>query len=37
MSEEQPFFEFVEEVINFGQIAQGEVVSVNFKFKNVTN
>ncbi|MBI2279940.1 MAG: DUF1573 domain-containing protein [Bacteroidetes bacterium] len=30
-----PFFEFVEEVVDFGTITQGEVVSTNFKFKNV--
>jgi hypothetical protein len=30
-----PFFEFVEEVKDFGQITQGEVVSTSFKFKNV--
>lgn len=30
-----PFFEFVEEVKNFGQITQGEVVSTSFRFKNV--
>ncbi len=29
-----PFFEFVEEVKDFGQITQGEVVSTSFKFKN---
>ena len=31
----QPFFEFVEEVIDFGTITQGETVSTNFKFRNV--
>lgn len=30
-----PFFEFVEEVKDFGQITQGEVVSTSFRFKNV--
>ncbi|MCB0400958.1 MAG: DUF1573 domain-containing protein [Flavobacteriales bacterium] len=30
-----PYFEFVEEVIDFGQITQGEVVSTAFRFKNV--
>jgi len=30
-----PFFEFEEEVKNFGQITQGEVVSTSFRFKNV--
>lgn len=30
-----PFFEFVEEVVDFGTITQGEVVSTHFKFKNV--
>ncbi len=30
-----PHFEFEEEVKNFGQITQGEVVSTSFKFKNV--
>lgn len=34
-SEDQPFFEFVEEVVEFGKITQGEIVSANFKFKNV--
>lgn len=29
-----PFFDFVEEVVNFGTITQGEVVSTAFKFKN---
>ena len=33
--DEQPFFEFVEEVVNFGTIAQGEIVSTTFKFRNV--
>lgn len=33
--DELPFFEFVEEVVDFGTITQGEVVSTNFKFKNV--
>lgn len=31
----QPFFEFVEEVIDFGTITQGEIVAKTFKFKNV--
>lgn len=31
----QPFFEFVEEVIDFGTITQGETVSTTFKFRNV--
>ncbi len=30
-----PFFEFVEKVIDFGTITQGEIVSTTFKFKNV--
>jgi len=30
-----PFFEFDEEVKEFGTITQGEVVSTTFKFKNV--
>ncbi len=30
-----PHFEFVEEVKDFGEITQGEVVSTTFKFKNV--
>jgi hypothetical protein len=30
-----PYFEFEEEVKNFGQITQGEVVSTSFRFKNV--
>ena len=30
-----PFFEFEEEVVNFGTITQGEIVSTSFKFKNV--
>jgi hypothetical protein len=30
-----PFFEFVEEVKNFGEITQGEVVSTTFRFRNV--
>ncbi len=30
-----PFFEFVEEVKDFGQITQGEIVSTSFRFKNV--
>jgi hypothetical protein len=30
-----PFFEFVEEVKEFGQITQGEVISTSFRFKNV--
>ncbi len=29
-----PFFDFVEEVVDFGTITQGEVVSTAFKFKN---
>lgn len=29
-----PFFDFVEEVVDFGTITQGEVVSTVFKFKN---
>ena len=33
--EDLPFFEFVEEVKDFGQITQGEVVSTSFRFKNV--
>ena len=32
---EMPFFEFVEEVKEFGEITQGEVVSMTFRFKNV--
>tara|TARA_R110001592_G_scaffold263771_1_gene529135 strand:- start:1474 stop:1968 length:495 start_codon:yes stop_codon:yes gene_type:complete len=31
----QPFFEFVEEVIDFGTITQGEIVAKTFKFRNV--
>lgn len=31
----QPFFEFVEEVVDFGKITQGEIVSTTFKFRNV--
>lgn len=30
-----PFYEFENEVFDFGKITQGEVVSTNFKFKNV--
>ena len=30
-----PFFEFVEEVKDFGQITQGEVISTSFRFRNV--
>ncbi|MDG1477413.1 MAG: DUF1573 domain-containing protein [Vicingaceae bacterium] len=30
-----PFFEFVEEVKEFGTITQGETVSTTFRFKNV--
>ena len=30
-----PFFEFEEEVKDFGKITQGEVVSTSFRFKNV--
>lgn len=30
-----PHFEFVEEVKDFGQITQGEIVSTSFRFKNV--
>lgn len=30
-----PFFEFVEEVKEFGQITQGEVVTTHFRFRNV--
>lgn len=33
--DEMPFFEFVEEVIDFGKITQGETVSSTFKFRNV--
>lgn len=33
--DELPFFEFVEEVKEFGTIAQGESVSMTFRFKNV--
>jgi hypothetical protein len=29
-----PFFDFVEEVVDFGTITQGEVVSTVFKFRN---
>jgi hypothetical protein len=32
---EMPFFEFVEEVKEFGEITQGEVVSMTFRFRNV--
>ncbi|MCC7333357.1 MAG: DUF1573 domain-containing protein [Flavobacteriales bacterium] len=32
--DKMPFFDFVEEVIDFGTITQGEVVSTAFKFKN---
>lgn len=31
----QPFFEFIEEVIDFGTVTQGEIVSASFKFRNV--
>lgn len=34
-NDDQPFFEFVEEVVDFGKITQGEVVSATFKFRNV--
>lgn len=30
-----PFFEFVEEVKNFGQITQGETITTVFRFRNV--
>ncbi len=30
-----PHFEFVEEVVEFGTITQGEVISTSFRFKNV--
>jgi hypothetical protein len=30
-----PFFEFVEEIKDFGEISQGEVVSMTFRFRNV--
>jgi len=30
-----PIFEFVEDVKEFGQITQGEIVSTTFRFKNV--
>ncbi len=30
-----PHFEFVEEVKEFGQITQGEVISTSFRFRNV--
>lgn len=33
--EKLPFFEFVEEVKEFGTITQGESVSLTFRFKNV--
>ena len=33
--DELPFFEFVEEVKDFGTITQGESVSMTFRFKNV--
>jgi len=33
--DEQPFFEFADEVIDFGTITQGEIVSKTFKFRNV--
>lgn len=33
-ADQLPFFEFVEEVKNFGQITQGEIVSTSFRFKN---
>lgn len=32
---EIPEFEFVEEVYNFGEIAQGEKIKTEFKFKNI--
>ncbi len=32
---ELPHFEFVEEVKDFGEITQGEVVSTTFRFRNV--
>jgi hypothetical protein len=32
---EMPFFEFVEEIKDFGEITQGEVVSMTFRFRNV--
>jgi hypothetical protein len=32
---EMPFFEFVEEIKEFGEITQGEVVSMTFRFRNV--
>mgnify|MGYP001160064238 CR=1 FL=1 len=33
--DELPFFEFVEEIKDFGTITQGESVSMTFRFKNV--
>ena len=33
--DDKPFFEFVEEVIDFGQITQGEVITTVFRFRNV--
>lgn len=30
-----PFFEFVEEVKDFGQITQGEIITTVFRFRNV--
>ncbi|MFB0924805.1 MAG: DUF1573 domain-containing protein [Vicingaceae bacterium] len=32
---ELPSFEFVEEIKDFGEITQGEVVSITFRFRNV--
>ena len=32
---ELPHFEFVEEIKDFGEISQGEVVSATFRFRNV--
>jgi hypothetical protein len=32
---ELPHFEFVEEIKDFGEITQGEVVSMSFRFRNV--
>ena len=36
-NENAPAFEFVEEVIDFGDISQGEKVKKRFKFKNTGN
>ena len=34
-NDDGPFFEFVEEVVEFGQITQGEIITTVFRFRNV--